>query len=351
MNTLQKTIESIAPLDKQSMNDVQKRLDSLTKPKDSLGKLERVIKQIAGIRRDPLPDIRKKAAILMAGDHGVAAQNVSAYPQEVTVQMLMNFARGGAAMSILLEQLGGQLYIVNVGVAHPVPPHARIIDRNIKKGSDDISKGPAMTEKEATAALQVGIDMANMAIQEGADIIAIGEMGIANTTPSAAIASFYTGLTPEDVTGRGSGIDDVRFQNKIRAVRQALALNKVSKSEPLLVLAQLGGLEIAGLAGVILGSAAGKTPVVIDGFISSVAAISACELAPLAKHYIIGSHLSFEPGHQAVLNYLQIEPMLLLDMRLGEGSGAALAMQIIDSSMLLLHKMATFEEAGVAVKI
>jgi nicotinate-nucleotide--dimethylbenzimidazole phosphoribosyltransferase len=351
MELLYKTAAAIAPLDKRAMLVMQKRLDNLAKPKDSLGKLERVAQQIAGIRHDPYPQVVSKAAVLMAADHGVAAQNVSAYPQEVTVQMLMNFAGGGAAMNVLMEQLGGRLYIVDIGVANDFRPHPAIIDRKIRPGTADISQGPAMSKEEAAAAVEVGIEMARQAVLDGAQMIAIGEMGIANTTPSAALACFYTDLAPQEIVGRGTGIDDERLQNKQNAVSRALQLNRYGKDDSLGVLSQLGGLEIAGLCGVILGTAAAQKPLIMDGFISSAAAICACQLAPLAKDYIIGSHLSFEPGHKAVLDYLQIEPLLFLDMRLGEGTGAALAMRIIDSVFLLLANMATFESAGVAEKI
>lgn len=351
MDLLHKTAAAITSLDKTAMLAMQKRLDNLTKPKNSLGKLEQVACQIAGICHDPYPEITPKAAVLMAADHGVAAQKVSAYPQEVTVQMLMNFAGGGAAMNVLMEQLGGRLYIIDIGVAHNFPPHAAIIDRKIRRGTADISQGPAMSKKEAVTAIEVGIEMARQAVLDGAQMIAIGEMGIANTTSTAAIACFYTGLAPQEVVGRGTGIDDECLQNKINAVSRALQLNRFGKEDSLDVLAQMGGLEIAGLCGVILGTAAAQKPLILDGFISSAAAICACQLAPLAKNYIIGSHLSFETGHKAVLDYLQIEPLLFLDMRLGEGTGAALAMRIIDSVFLLLANMATFESAGVAEKI
>ncbi|MGI6360744.1 MAG: nicotinate-nucleotide--dimethylbenzimidazole phosphoribosyltransferase [Bacillota bacterium] len=346
---ISQTIKKIKPLDKKAMIGAQKRLDSLSKPKDSLGKLERVLCQLAGIQGKAIPCIKQKAAILAAGDHGVAAQNVSAYPQEVTVQMLLNFTDGGAAMSVLMRQLAGRLYVVDVGVIGDYPEDSGIINYNIRHGTNDISQGAAMTEEEAQKAVLVGIKLAEQAISEGAKIIAIGEMGIANTTPSAALASFYCQMPAAEACGYGTGIDEQRLHNKIAAVEAALKLNQ--KSAPLAVLAQLGGLEIAALAGIIIGSAAGQCAVVIDGYISSVAALCAVELAPLAKDYIIGSHQSFEPGHGKVLAYLQIEPLLLLDMRLGEGSGAALALQLLDSALLLMTEMTTFSEAGVANKI
>ncbi|WP_296971228.1 nicotinate-nucleotide--dimethylbenzimidazole phosphoribosyltransferase [Tepidanaerobacter sp. EBM-38] len=351
MTKFEQTLQQIKPLDEEVMKKTQARLDDLTKPAGSLGMLENIAKQIAGITGNVVPELPKKAAILMAGDHGILKEGVAPFPQEVTPQMVLNFVNGGAAMSVLTRHENAKLYVVDIGVASDLPDVPNIINRKVAYGTKNMAEGPAMTYEEATQAIEVGIDIAEMAIKEGAGIIAIGEMGIGNTSPSSAIIATYSNLPVEDVVGRGTGVDDERLKIKIAAIEKALMVNKPNPKNPLDVLSKVGGLEIAGLTGVILACAANRVPVIIDGFISGAAAVIAKEMSPLAANYMLGSHLSEEPGHKVILDFLGIKPILMLNMRLGEGTGAALAMNIVDASLKILKEMATFSEAGVSSKL
>ncbi|GLI49982.1 MULTISPECIES: nicotinate-nucleotide--dimethylbenzimidazole phosphoribosyltransferase [Tepidanaerobacter] len=350
MDKIEETIQKIGPLDQDAMKKAQARLDDLTKPQGSLGMLEAIAKQIAGITRTPIPDLPKKAAILMAGDHGIVKEGVAPFPQEVTSQMLFNFVNGGAAMSVLTRHENAKLYVVDVGVAQDLPDVPNIIKKKVAYGTRNMAEGPAMTRQEAAKAIEVGIEVAEMAINEGAGLTAIGEMGIGNTSPSSAIVATYSKMPVREVVGRGTGVDDERLKIKISAIEKALSVNNPDPSDPLDVLSKVGGLEIAGLAGVILGCAANRVPVIIDGFISGAAALIAAQMAPLAKDYMLGSHLSEEPGHKVILDFLGIKPILIMNMRLGEGTGAALAMNLVDASLKILREMATFSEAGVSSK-
>lgn len=351
MNKLESTLQKIKPLDQEVMEKTQARLDSLTKPVGSLGVMEEIAKRIAGITGQVIPEIPQKAAILMAGDHGIVEEGVAPYPQEVTPQMVLNFVNGGAAMSVLTRHVGAELYVVDIGVAADLPDNTNIIKRKVAYGTKNMAKGPAMTLEETIQAMEVGIEVAEEVIAKGAGIIGIGEMGIGNTSPSTAIAAVYSGLPVSQVVGRGTGADDERMKIKIAAIEKALEVNKPDRNKPLEVMAKVGGLELAGLTGVILACAANRVPVILDGFISTAAAVIAGELAPLAKEYMLGSHLSEEPGHKVILEYLGIKPMLIMNMRLGEGTGAALAMNIVDASLKILREMATFSEAGVSGKL
>ncbi|MCG1011803.1 nicotinate-nucleotide--dimethylbenzimidazole phosphoribosyltransferase [Tepidanaerobacter sp. GT38] len=350
MSKLELTLQKINPLDEAVMEKTQRRLDELTKPQGSLGMLETIAKQIAGITGQVIPELPKKAAILMAGDHGIVKEGVAPYPQEVTAQMVLNFVNGGAAMSVLTRHENAKLYVVDIGVATDLPDVPNIIKRKVAYGTKNMAEGPAMTEEEAIRAIEVGIEITEEAISEGAGLIAIGEMGIGNTSPSTAIIATYSGLPVKEVVGRGTGVDDEGLKKKIAAIEKALEVNKPDPAKPIEVLAKVGGLEIAGLTGVILACAANRVPVLIDGFISGAAAVIASEIAPLAKNYMLGSHLSEEPGHKVMLEYLKIKPMLIMNMRLGEGTGAALAMNLVDASLKILREMATFAEAGVSSK-
>jgi len=350
MSKLELTLQKIKPLDEAVMEKTQRRLDELTKPQGSLGMLETIAKQIAGITGQVIPELPKKAAILMAGDHGIVKEGVAPYPQEVTAQMVLNFVNGGAAMSVLTRHENAKLYVVDIGVATDLPDVPNIIKRKVAYGTKNMAEGPAMTEEEAIRAIEVGIEITEEAISEGAGLIAIGEMGIGNTSPSTAIIATYSGLPVKEVVGRGTGVDDEGLKKKIAAIEKALEVNKPDPAKPIEVLAKVGGLEIAGLTGVILACAANRVPVLIDGFISGAAAVIASEIAPLAKNYMLGSHLSEEPGHKVMLEYLKIKPMLIMNMRLGEGTGAALAMNLVDASLKILREMATFAEAGVSSK-
>ena len=348
MQLLQQTIAAIKPLDEGAITRAQAHLDDLTKPPGSLGILEAIARQLAGIKGEVPRQLSYKSHILMAGDHGVVAEGVSAFPQEVTPQMVLNFARGGAAINVLARHAGAELVMVDIGVAAELPDLPGLIKKKIAPGTANLAQGPAMTGEEAVAALEAGIAIAGDKIAAGAGLLGIGEMGIGNTTPSSAILAVFSGLPVEKITGRGTGVDAKRLQLKIKAIRQGLAVNKPDADDPLDVLAKVGGLEIAGMAGVILAGAARRVPVVIDGFISGAAALVATRLAPTAREYILASHLSEEPGHAACLQLMGLQPMLTMQMRLGEGTGAALGMTLVDAAIKIYHEMATFSQAGVS---
>jgi nicotinate-nucleotide--dimethylbenzimidazole phosphoribosyltransferase len=326
------------------------RQDTLTKPTGSLGRLEELSIRIAGMQGKPLPQIKQKAVIVMAADHGVAARGTSAYPQEVTAEMVLNFLHGGAGINVISRQVGARVVIVDMGVAKKLESHPGLISRRIADGTQDMSKGPAMTVAQATRSVEAGIEIVTTEIKKGLDIVATGDMGIGNTTASAAICAVMTGKTAAEVTGRGTGLDDQQLQQKIMIINEAITLNKPDFSKPLEVLAKVGGFEIGGLAGVILGAASLRVPVIIDGFISGAAALIAAGLCPQCINYMIAGHCSVEPGHKIILQHLGLKPLLDLEMRLGEGTGAALAMSFAETSVRILTEMATFAEAGVAEK-
>lgn len=348
--SLNQALEAIKPLDKLSMAAARSRQDTLTKPTGSLGRLEELSIQIAGIQGKPIPQIKHKGIIVMAADHGVVARGTSAYPQEVTRQMVLNFLNGGAGINVISRQVGARVIVVDMGVAGNLPSNLALVSRKIASGTRDISKGPAMTTVQAKQALEAGIEIVKNEIKKGLDIVATGDMGIGNTTASAAICSVMTGKPVAKVTGRGTGLNDEQLQNKIGIISEAIALNKPDASKPLEVLAKIGGFEIGGLAGVILGAASQRVPVVIDGFISGAAALIADGLCPRVRDYMIAGHCSVEPGHILALKHLGLRPLLNLDMRLGEGTGAALGMFIAEISTRVLVEMATFTEAGVSDK-
>lgn len=347
---LKQLAASIRPLDEGAMTAARARQDNLTKPKGSLGRLEELSIQIAGITGNPRPDTSRKAVIVMAGDHGVVAQGVSAYPQEVTPQMVMNILSGGAAINVLSRQTGARVVVVDVGVAVEMRGTEGLLYRNVAHGTADFSQGPAMTAAQAEQAIQIGIDVLDAEWQAGLDLVATGEMGIGNTTPSSAIIAAMGGLPAADVTGRGTGIDDAGHARKVAVIEKSLAVNKPNPDDAFDVLCKVGGFEIAGLAGVILGAAQRHIPVVIDGFISGAAAVIAAGLAPSVKPYLIASHRSVEIGHTAMLNLLGMKPVVDLNLQLGEGTGAVLAFNIIEAATRLLNEMATFGEAGVSEK-
>jgi nicotinate-nucleotide--dimethylbenzimidazole phosphoribosyltransferase len=338
----------IEDVDHELMQQAQARLDRLTKPLGSLGRLEALARQVVGITRTLAPRLSRKVIITMAADHGVAQEGVSAYPQVVTRQMVSNFLRGGAGINVLARHVGARVVIVDMGVAGDLPPHPDLIVRKIGYGTGNIAEGPAMTEAQARAAIQAGRDIIGQEVAGGVDIIGTGDMGIANTTASSAIAAALTGAPAEQVTGRGTGIDDAAQARKVAVIQRALAVNRPDPSDPLEVLAKVGGFEIAGLVGVILEGARAKLPVVVDGLISGAAALIAAGLEPRVTGYLIASHRSQEPGHQVMLERLGLHPLLDLGLRLGEGTGAALAMSLVEAACNVLTEMATFEEAGVA---
>lgn len=341
---------AIPPIDEASMAAARARQNTLTKPQGSLGRLESLSIQLAGITGQPRPRVTRKAVIVMAGDHGVARNGVSAYPSEVTPQMVLNFLAGGAAINVLARQAGARVTVVDVGVAYDFADAAGLVRRKVAHGTADFTRGPAMTAAQADAALQVGVEMVEAEIAAGLDLVATGDMGIGNTTPSAAIVAALSGRPVASVTGRGTGVDEAGLARKIAAIETALAVNRPNPADAFDVLSKVGGLEIAGLAGVILAAASRRVPVVIDGFISGAAAVIAVGLAPAARPYIIASHRSVEIGHAAMFDLLGVRPLFDFDLRLGEGTGAALAFHVIEAACRILDEMATFGEAGVSEK-
>ena len=348
--SIEAVIQRIQPLDQQAMASARARQDMLTKPHDSLGRLEHLSIQIAGITGQVRPRIQHKVVTVMAGDHGVVAEGVSAYPQEVTPQMVLNFLNGGAAINVLAKHVGARVAIVDMGVAAPMDAHPQLLSRRVASGTANIAKGPAMTRAQATESILSGVEIVEAEIGRGLDILATGDMGIGNTTPSAAIACTVTGRSASEIVGRGTGVDDAGLHRKILAVENALKVNQPNPSDGLDILAKVGGFEIGGLAGAILGAAANRRPVVIDGFISTAAAIIAATLAPQVREYLIAAHCSQELGHHLMMDWLGLTPLLDMHMRLGEGTGAALAMSLVEAACKILDEMATFGEAGVSEK-
>ena len=347
---LEEIIKDIKPLDEPAMKAARARQDTLTKPRGSLGRLEELSVQLAGMKADPFPSVERKAVIVMAADHGVAQEGVSAYPSDVTAQMVLNFVRGGAAINVLARQVQARVTVVDIGVKADFEPMRGLVRRKVMCGTRNMAQGPALTREEAEQALQVGVDVLNEEAAHGLDLVATGDMGIGNTTPSSAIAAVMTGLPVVQVVGRGTGIDDQGLERKLKVIEQSLAVNRPDATDALDVLHKVGGLEIAGLAGVMIAAAHRRIPIVVDGFISTASAMIAVGLAPGVREYLISAHQSVEIGHQAMLRHLHLKPLLDLNLRLGEGTGSALAFHLIEASTRILREMATFEEAGVSDK-
>ncbi len=349
MMTLKEVISSIHPVDTVRANDVQAQLNDLTKPQGSLGRLEELAKRYCLITGKNKPVLRNKIIFTCAGDHGVAREGVSAWPSEVTRQMVMNFLRGGAGVNVLARQAGIRVIVVDMGVDHDFEPSEGLEIMKIGRSTGNIAAGPAMTREQAERSIMAGVDLVEK-YKDGLDIIGTGDMGIGNTTPSSAIVSVITGADPEMVTGRGTGIDDASLRNKVEIIRKAVAVNKPDRRDALDVLAKVGGFEIGGIAGIVLGAASCRIPVVVDGFISTAGALIAAELCPAVKEYIIAAHQSVEIGHRKMLEHLEQRPLLDLNLRLGEGTGAALGISLVDSGLRILSEMATFSSAGVSEK-
>lgn len=345
---LDRNLDAISPLDAGAMAAARARQDTLTKPPGSLGRLEDLSVMLAGVFGEPTPQIRRKSVILAAGDHGVVAEGVSAYPQEVTPQMVANFLNGGAAINVLARHAGAEIVILDAGVAADLAPHPLLRSVKVAYGTANMAVGPAMTREQAIRCLEIGIESAQEQIAAGADLIACGDMGIGNTTAASAITAAITGSDPATVTGRGTGLDDPGLARKIAVIQRALSVNNPDPQDGLDALSKVGGLEIGVLAGAMLGAAAAHRPVVVDGFISGAAALIAWRIAPAARDYCIAAHQSAEPGHRIGLAAMELTPLLDLGMRLGEGTGAALAMHLIDAAARCLSEMATFAEAGVS---
>jgi nicotinate-nucleotide--dimethylbenzimidazole phosphoribosyltransferase len=345
---LANTLQKIKPLDKKAMSLAKSRQDALTKPEGSLGRLEELSIQLAGIQGKSRPGIINKAIIVMVADHGVVAEGTSAYPQAVTAQMVLNFIRGGAAINVISRQIGARVIVVDIGILGKTSSFLGIIHRKVAAGTHNMCQGPAMTLDQAVQAVETGIDIVNAEVGRGLDIVGTGEMGIGNTTASSAICALMTGRTVEEVTGRGTGLDDSQLQNKIEVVKKALEVNHPDVDKPLEVLAKVGGLELGGLVGVMLGAAAQRVPVMLDGFISGAAALIAVGICPQVKDYLIAAHVSVEPGHRHLLEHLGLKALLDLNLRLGEGTGAAAGISLAEISCRILSEMATFAEAGVS---
>ncbi len=347
MSLLQRTCASVVPACRAAAVQAQARMDGKTKPRGSLGRLEDLACRLASIGRTADPPLPIPAVVLMAADHGCAEEGVSAYPQEVTAQMVRTFAGGGAAINVLARQQQARVIVVDMGTKFPLDGVEGVRSGRLGPGTANLARGPAMDRETAIRGLEYGIVLAAELHEAGAGVLAVGEMGIGNTTSASAVTAALLGQPPEQVTGRGTGIDDERLRRKAAVVARALAVNRPDPADALDVLAKVGGFEIAGLAGVVLGAAARKVPVVLDGFITGAAALAAAGLCPAARDYLVAAHRSAEPGHAFILRHLDLRPLLDLDMRLGEGTGAVLALNLVAASLRLLREMATFQTAGV----
>lgn len=348
MSRLDETLSAIVSVDPAVGEATQALLDNKTKPRGSLGELESLARRIAVIRGEEKPAVLPAAVVVMGADHGVAASGVSAFPQAVTGQMLLNFAGGGAAINVLARAAGARLVVANLGTLEPLNGVEQVRDLRVGPGTKDFTQGPAMTDTQLRQALEHGIALADELAEQGVGIVALGEMGIGNTTAASALAAAYTGSTAGDVVGRGTGVDDAGLDRKRAAVVKALELHHPDANDGLGVLARLGGFEIAGLAGLALGAAARRMVVLLDGFISASAGLAAARICPTAAQYMMASHCSVERGHKRVLGALDLVPLFDLRLRLGEGSGAALALPWLLSSLRILNEMSTFADAGVS---
>lgn len=343
---LQSVLERIQPVAEEKLAAIQARIDRQAKPVGSLGRLEEFARRfVAMTGREK---IRGKRIYIFAGDHGVAEEGVSAFPQEVTPQMVYNFIDGGASINALARHAGADVQVVDMGVATEFEDLPGLIRRKVAKGTANFTKGPAMSHAQALQALAVGVEMAARAKADGVDLVGTGDMGIANTTPSAAIVAAFCRLLPTQVTHRGTGIDDEVLARKVSVVAKGLEINRPDPKDPVDVLAKVGGFEIGGIAGLVLGCAAEQIPVVVDGFISTAGALIACELHPQVRDYIFASHQSVEIGHRHMLARIGQQPILDLDLRLGEGTGSALAMTFIEGALRVLREVLTFDAAGVS---
>ncbi len=339
------SLPAVAPLDTEAMAGARARLASLTKPVGSLGKLEDLAVWLAGVQGRALPSVDNRTIVVAAADHGVAARGVSAYPSEVTAQMVANFLSGGAAINVLARQANARVLVVDAGVNQSIDPHESLVSMRIAAGTQDMTQGPAMTEAQAIKCLEAGIALAG---RLPAEVIGCGEMGIGNTTAASAIVAAQLGEPVAKVTGRGTGLDRAGVQRKIRVIEEALRQNQPETNNALDILTKVGGFEIGLLAGLMIGAAAQRCAVLVDGFISSAAALIAVGVSPACRDYLLASHLSTEPGHRLALSHMRLDPLLDLRLRLGEGTGAALAMPILESACRIVGEMATFDEAGVS---
>jgi nicotinate-nucleotide--dimethylbenzimidazole phosphoribosyltransferase len=348
---LEKTLASIRPLDRSFEAEAQQRLDSLTKPQGSLGKLEELARRVAVIQGKVPPRLGRKLLFVFAADHGITAEGVSAYPKEVTAQMTYNFLRGGAAINVLARHYGVEVEVIDVGVDYEFSNPPGLRNCKVRRGTDNFSRGPAMSRPQAAQSIEIGIGLVEEATAENLFLLGAGEMGIGNTSSAAAIFCALTGAAPRDVVGRGTGIDDATWKRKVAAIKRGLEVNRPDPKDPLDVLTKVGGLEIGAMTGVILGAAAFQIPMVLDGFISGAAALLAWRLCPNVHDFLFASHLSTETGHGLLLQALELAPVSDLAMRLGEGTGACMFMGLAEAAAKILAEMATFESAGVEKKL
>jgi len=350
MRKLENVVNSIEKIDFSLKDRTQQRLDQLTKPQGSLGKLEDIAKKIVEITREENPPLSKKVIFTLAGDHGVVDEGVSAFPAEVTSQMVYNFLKGGAGVNVLANHVGAEVVIADMGVKCDLEPSDHLIVKKVGYGTHNIAHGPAMSREDAITTIENGIEIFDEKYTQGIDIVGTGEMGIGNTTPSSAIVSIFTGASVEKVTGKGTGISNQALEHKVKIITKSIKVNNPDKNDAIDVLSKVGGFEIGGLAGVILAAASRRIPIVIDGFISTAAALTAYHLSSKVKDYMIAAHRSVECGHTLALAHLGLDPILDLNLRLGEGTGAALAMNTIEASLKILSDMATFTGADVSQK-
>jgi nicotinate-nucleotide--dimethylbenzimidazole phosphoribosyltransferase len=348
MNLLQKTINRIKNPNRKFYEAARERLRQQARPAGSLGLLEEVGARLAGIFNTLDVQLKSKIVVTCAGDHGICEEGVSLFPSEVTPQMVYNFINDGASINVLARHAGAGVRVADLGVNHDFNPDIPIFHKKVRKGTSNFAKGPAMTRNEAIRSVEAGIEIVEELFQEGSvDILGTGDMGIGNTTPSTAIIAVYSKLPISSLVGRGTGVDDLGLERKIKAIETGIEINQPDLSDPLDVLAKVGGFEIGGLAGLVLGAASRSVPVVCDGLISTAGALLACEISPIAREYLFAGHNSVETGHRFMLDYLKLEPLLNLKLRLGEGTGAAIAMELIDASTRILFEIKTFDEVAI----
>ena len=348
---LEETLARIVPIEHSMEAEAQGRLDQLTKPQGSLGRLEELALRVACIQGKNPPLLGRKLIYIFAADHGIVEEGVSAYPREVTAQMTYNFIQGGAAINVLARHFGVDVEVVDIGVDHEFPQLNRLKSLKIKKGTANFTRGPAMTREDARQAVETGIRLAQEAASRDLFLLGVGDMGIGNTSSAAAICSSLTGASAVEITGRGTGIDEATWERKVATIEKGLSLNQPDPRDPMDVLSKVGGLEIGAMTGLILGAAASHTPLILDGYISTASALLAARMAPSANQFLFASHLSAEFGHQKILEALQLSPLLNLGMRLGEGTGACIAMGLTEAAVKIAREMATFEDAGVGKKL
>ena len=348
---LEQTLQKIRPLDRSVEVEAQRSLDQLTKPQGSLGKLEEIARRIASIQQNVPPRLGPKLIFVFAADHGIAEEGVSAYPSEVTAQMTYNFLKGGAAINVLARHFGVDVKVVDIGVDHEFSPLPGLLSLKVRRGTANFARGAAMTRDEALRSVETGIGLADQAAKSGCFLLGAGDMGIGNTSSAAALFCALTGASVREVTGKGTGIDDATWERKVNAIERGLSVNQPDSKDPLDVLQKVGGLEIGAITGLILGAAAHRTPLILDGYICTAAALLAYRFNPTVRDILIASHLSAEGGHRLMLEELGLSPLLDLGMRLGEGTGACTAMGLVEAAVKIVREMATFDSASVAGKI